>query len=80
MLSVAVACLLQKIQSIRAVTDCGNGNQLYLLIILPTAIANKTNVKSEFCGGDHDHDHENWVEWLKHSYPTERSVKKLQFI
>ena len=30
---------------------CGRENKLYLLSVLPKAIANKADVSSEFCGG-----------------------------
>ena len=73
--NAAVASLLEQIQSVGPVTNCGCRNQLYLLIIFPTAIANKTNLQSEFCGGDHDRERE--VKWLNSSSPTELSVKLL---
>ena len=67
-----MASLLKQIQSVGPVIYCGCRNQLYLLIIFPTAIANKTNVQNEFCGGDHDCQRE--IKWLNSSSPTERSV------
>ena len=46
--------LLQHIQDIDVVRNCGNEKQLYLLSVVPKAIANKADVKNEFCGGKDD--------------------------
>ena len=46
----AVRSLFERILSGGAVLNCGRRNGLYLLTIVPTKIANKTNVGTEFCG------------------------------
>ena len=69
--------LFQQIESVENVSICGRTNRLYLLGVLPKAIANKADVSNEFCGGKEDS-----FEWLTDASTQyyNKSVATIQII
>ena len=69
---IAVISLFQQIESVEKVSICGRTNRLYLLGIVPTAIANKEDVRDEFCGGDSYENNNDNFKWLTDASTNQR--------